>query len=75
MQVFEYVGMFPIELKTEWLFWTYFGIMGVSSIIARWYSTSDNKSRFVQMVKHTAYICTLTLLLLYFAIKYLTPTS
>lgn len=50
-----------IELKNEYLFWTYFGIMGISALVSRWFIVYDKKNKLLKMIEHVGMILTISL--------------
>ncbi len=45
-----------IKYKLTFFFWSYFAIMGISALIAKWYSGEENKNRFIAYSVHTAMV-------------------
>lgn len=56
-----YLLSLVIQFKLTWVFWSYFAIMGVSALIAKWNVGEENKSNFISYSVHTAMICAFTL--------------
>lgn len=57
-----------MELKYTKIFWSYFAVMGISAIIAEFYTEEleyKNK-RWVRIIAHIAYISFLTLMMWWF---------
>lgn len=52
-----------IEHKVTILFWSYFALMAVYSLIAKWYIGEEHKNKFVSTSVHIAMICAITLFL------------
>lgn len=61
------------EQKFDAIFWLYIGIMGISAIIARFFNHSVKKSKIIRVSEHIAYICFITLMLLWFTVTYVVP--
>lgn len=66
-----FILMKIIDYKCEVIFWIYLAIMGISAIITRWFGHSNEKSKFVRMVEHICFVCSITLFLWYFAFTFL----
>ena len=58
-----------VEYKYGFILWVFLIITLISGLIQR-LANSESKTRFIQLVEHTASVCTITLIL-YYIFKYM----
>ena len=55
--------MKTIESKNEIFFWTYFTVVGISTLVTKWYSFSKKRNLFIIAMEHICIVFGLTLFL------------
>lgn len=60
-----------LESKNETIFWIYLATMFISTLIARFFSSREKESKFVQMARHVAFVSFFSLVLMNFWITIL----
>ncbi len=57
----------------QWVFWVYIGVMGVSTLIVKWFDFSDKHIPLLDFLTHIVYVCAITMLFLFLSLRFFFP--